>query len=167
MHTRLLPPWTLSSSSTGVHGLEFSGPGPARTKDKNFGLTQKRSDNFNPRLEHNTKSLPHQFFSDFSPGCLDLRDFKTNLFNLQHIMNIFLMMVFFFTGTQKNLFHFCQPNPAGPAHWEKSPLICWPCPARLKNISYSPAQTHSDLCRPDCAVKDNKLKRCILNSKFY
>ena len=39
---------------------EFLGPSQVRTKDKNFAPARKRSDNFGPSLEWNTKSWPDQ-----------------------------------------------------------------------------------------------------------
>ena len=77
--------WTLSPSNTDLHGLDFSGPGPVRTKDKSFGPALKK---WQFQSESITKykilarALPDQFFfSDFGTNRLGLSDFKTNLFN--------------------------------------------------------------------------------------
>ena len=44
---------TLSSSSTGLNGLDFSGPAPARTEDESFGPARKRRDDFRPSPKQN------------------------------------------------------------------------------------------------------------------
>ena len=111
---------TLSPSSTGLHGLDFSGPGPSPAP---------KNDNFEAGTKHKilTQTLPDQFFSDFGPERLDLSDFKADLFNYLHIT--FFLWWCFWSDTLENLFLFCQPCLA---HWEKSPLICRPCLTCLK-----------------------------------